>query len=973
MGKLKRFLYCSVFIALLAGLNEAQATHLRAGEIIVKRQNCTGLLFIVTIRVYVNTGSPINFGGDGVLDFGDGESIIVPELTSIPRPDLGEGIGYVEYSTTHTFPGPGRYVVSYLEPNRNAGILNMTNSVDTRFYIETAINIDPFLGCNQSTPDLLVPPVDKACTGGAWYHNPGAFDLDGDSLSYEFITPKQARGIFVNGYRDPNSRDFYDRVGIPYNQANENQNGPPTFTINPVTGTIIWDSPGAPGEYNIAFLIKEWRKIGGIWVLIGFVTRDMQIEVEDCLNQRPEINVPIDTCVVAGSTLVNNNDIYATDPDNVPTRRDSLKIEAFSDVFARGAVFAPTPVKFRWPAADGKVRSTFSWQTECADVKEQPYQVVFKVTDKSSRGPSLAQFKTWRIKVVGPAPEWQAPPTVNVTTRFATLTWKPYVCTNAARIQIWRKIDTSTIPFSACITGMPPGFGFELIATVPRSATTFVDQNGGQGLAPGASYCYRLVAEFPQPAGGLSYVSDEVCTPTIESVAPVVTNVTIDRTNNTNGQVTVKWAEPLDAPVTFVKPYRYRVLRSNGFSGNVGLVAAHPGLLSDTTFTEQALNTRDNIYNYRVIAFDNNGQLMDTSATASTVRLELATGFKRITLNWNAFVPWSNRANDLAFPKHLIFRGPAGATEAQMVLIDSVNVNQRYQYVDSGQYNAQPLREDQEYCYRVETRGSYGNNPALPKPLKNFSQIICGQPSDDQPPCAVEITATGTRCEEFISSVPCETGDGSSFPYSNVLSWKRPLEARCYTDVRGYNIYMAPVKGGDFVLYRENVPDTFFIDFNLPSFARCYKVTAVDRAGNESERSEEFCFDNCPQYKLPNVFTPNGDGCNDLFSAYSERFKIPGSEPPATPCGLINENEIRTSCPRFVRSVSFSVYNRWGKEVYKYESGGEKNVYIDWNGKDNSGRDLADGVYYYTADIVFDVVDPARQNQTIKGWVQIVR
>jgi len=43
------------------------------------------------------------------------------------------------------------------------------------------------------------------------------------------------------------------------------------------------------------------------------------------------------------------------------------------------------------------------------------------------------------------------------------------------------------------------------------------------------------------------------------------------------------------------------------------------------------------------------------------------------------------------------------------------------------------------------------------------------------------------------------------------------------------------------------------------------------------------------------------------------------------------------SCARFVQGVTFTVYNRWGKEVYSYQSGGENNIYIDWKGKDNAG------------------------------------
>jgi CHU_C Type IX secretion signal domain len=960
--KLFRWFLWGLFLV-VSLYQSAHATHLRAGEITVERVNCTSLTFKITITVYTNTGSEIRFG-DGLLNFGDGSRAFqTPTIENTNRPDLGPNIGIVSYTLPlHTYPGPGRYVISYREANRNAGILNMYSSVDTEFYLETVITIDPFLGCDNS-PKLLIAPIDKGCTGATWYHNPGAYDPDGDSLSYELTIPKMAKDQVVNNYRAPNVREFYDRIGLSYGTANEAKNGAPTFSINSRTGTITWDAPGAPGEYNIAFLIKEWRKAGGVWILLGSVTRDMQIIIEDCKNQRPELQLPADICVEAGTKI--DEDIFGFDPDG-----DSVKIEAFSEVFSlnpSSAKYAPNPPIFQVSGPSKLAKVKFTWDTQCQHVKEQPYQVVFKVSDKrkTGQGPSLVEFKTWNIKVVGPAPEWNNIQ-VDQRAKTATVNWKPYKCQNAEKIEVWRRIDKMDFTPPECVTGMPESLGYTKITEVPVTQSTYRDTNNGRGLAPGAQYCYRLVAVFARPGGGESYVSQEICSTPLLADAPVVTNVTVDKTDDAAGQITVKWRSPFDLDkVLYPRPYNFEVYRAEGLSGEVKLAKAHAGQFTDSTFVDSGINTEIDPFNYRIIAYDKNGVKIDTSSTASSVLLEAKPQLQRIELTWSFDVPWSNNTQD--YPRHRIYRGGANVTESQLVLIDSVDVNKlQFHYIDSGQYQDTRLKETETYCYRVMTRGAYGN-PKIKEPLVNFSQIVCAQPNDNDPPCEPEIKAEGVSCDSYSQNNSCAP---SSF--SNILKWKRPIDPSCRADIRSYRVYLFSEKGAkDSILLAENVKDTFFIDTNIPSYARCYKVSAVDRAGNESTKGEMFCFDNCPYYELPNVFTPNGDNCNEVFSAYSDR--IVTDELGNGPCGQVDLQEQQMRCARFVQKVQFTVVNRWGKEVYSYESGGERSIYIDWNGRDNDGKELTTGIYYYAAKVTFDVVDPAQREQTIRSWVHLIR
>src|SRR5687768_3127416 len=130
-----RLLCLSALLFFLVSITEA--SHLRAGEIKVERDGCSSLGVIVTVTVYTDTGCSgncIEFGGsEDVLSFGDGFSVLVPMTPSTPTGVVN--VGKASYTINHTFPGPGRYIISYLEPMRNKEVVNITIPDDNKFYI----------------------------------------------------------------------------------------------------------------------------------------------------------------------------------------------------------------------------------------------------------------------------------------------------------------------------------------------------------------------------------------------------------------------------------------------------------------------------------------------------------------------------------------------------------------------------------------------------------------------------------------------------------------------------------------------------------------------------------------------------------------------------------------------------------------------------------------------------------------------
>ena len=923
------------------------ATHIRAGEITARRITCQGLAFEFYITGYTDTGSYVLFGG-GEINYGDGT--IDKFETGNPEifQNLGDERALNIFIKTHTFPGPGRYKVSFREFNRNADIVNMDNSVNTPFYIETIIDVNPLFGCNN-TPILLNPPIDDACTGVTFLHNAGAVDPDGDSLSYEFTIPQQDQNVPVVNYRFPDDHDIAN-----YDAKNEDETEPASFTLDQKTGDIVWNTPGGEGEYNWAFKIIEWRKIEGFWIEMGYVVRDMQVNVTECNNDPPEIEPPPDTCVVAGDFL--EETISATDPNG-----DPIILSSFGspyEVTSSPASYSPfPPIQQNSPAS-----LNFSWLTDCSHVREREYQVTFKAVDvpdlSMGRGPKLADFANWFIRVVGPPPEGLVASQGNKNT--VSLSWDPYICQNATEMQVWRRVDSYMFEPGHCELGMPDNAGYELINLQDIADNNFLDDNGGEGLQYGATYCYRLVAVFQDPFGGESVVSAEACVEIEEDegeFGSIITNVSVTETDSDNGRIFVKWTSPYEIDQSkYPPPYTYELYRAEGLSGGQ-LQQISNGRVSDTTFTDTGLNTLNLPYHYRVVVYDNNSDAIDTTLSASSVRLDPSPITGAMELNWTATVPWSNVSQD--YPMHLIYRDNIDDNEPnKLVLIDSIDVAQNgFFYRDDGSITGDTQLEDtKEYCYYVTTRGTYGNDQIM-EPLLNDSQIACAQPNDTIQPCpplnfAIVNLNVDSTCAVFLNDKPCEFND-----FFNELSWEVNSEGECDDEVRSYNIYFSESGDeGSFELI-DNVVSTSYIHEGLSSFKGCYRISAVDRSGNESELTEAICNDNCPYYELPNVFTPNSDGLNDQFQAFD----------------IFDLQSNQNKCPRFVESVDFYVYDRYGKEVYNNLNEVEKSILINWDGKDNKGAEMPSGVYYYLARVQFDALDKDLQKAEYRGWLQLLK
>ena len=847
------------------------ATHQRAAEITFR--HLSGLTYEITLISYTNTLSPVNNARNFLtIEWGDGTSDPIPRVQSVFLPDT---IRYNKYVGQHTFAGPSSstYIISCEDPNRNLGIMNIPNSVNIPMFIYSELTISPYLAYDNS-PILLVPPVDNACVGEPFYHNPGAYDPDGDSLSYKLVTCLGMQGMPIPGYTLP----------PPPNSCH----------LNPVTGDFSWISPPQQGEYNIAILIEEWRN----GIRIGCVERDMQINVVACNNRPPVIDSIVDTCVEAGHII--RFPVTAHDPDT----SNIVTLTALG-----GPFILPVSPAFMDPdtaQGQGHVISIFHWPTVCVHVRKNPYQVFFKAQDNGSPV-QLVDIKSMKILVIGPRPRNLATtPAANTI----NLTWNPYTCTNAIGFYIYRKSDSTGYVPAYCQTGVPAYLGYSRIATVNNiTATSFLDDNNGSGLNRGIKYCYLVTAFFQDGAEG--YASNEACSELKKDV-PVITNVSISTTDLSLGSLYLAWSKPtqLDT-VQAPGPYKYLVNRSRSDQPQQYTLIDSLFNLNDTIRPDTLLNTLAYSFRYRIDLYNltpGNHFFIGSSQPASSMYLTLSPSDKKMRLYWTDKVPWNN--NSFSVYRSNSFDGN----------YDSVGFSAQPSYID------RKLVNGNTYYYKIKSRGNYSSGGFV-NPIINFSQKTGGVPVDNVPPCP-QILSDSIVCKDF----------------TNYLRWRNPGDT-CGNDIARYYIYFSPVSGVKPVLLDSilNPWDTVYIHKQPNSVVGCYSVIAVDSAGNRSDFSNTLCVDYnaCPVYTLPNFFTPNGDGINDLF--------VP----------ITNSS---------VDHIDLKIFDRWCRLVFK-----TADPAINWDGNDmNSKSACPDGTYFVVCDI-YEITLSGIQERSLQGSVTILR
>ena len=714
----------ALFAATLLFPIRAFATHNRAGEITYRQ--ISALTFEVTVITYtaITTNTCPAWTADRPeLEIAWGDNTI-STLSRSEKIDLPDCYRRNKYVGQHTYSGPGIFCITVEDPNRNANVANIPNSVNTLFAISTTMIIDPTLGLNN-TPILTQPPVDKAAIGQVFVHNPGAYDPDGDSLSYKITPCREENGAPIPNYSYPPASNY--------------------IRVDAITGDLIWNTPMLAGVYNVAMLIEEWRD----GVKIGEIIRDMQIEVFDSGNTIPQIDLTsLDTtygshdsiCIEAGTRL--EFDVEASDVNN-----DNITLSAYGAPFVASS---DAPAHFEQTVSQaGYAKGHFEWQTTCGVVRKQPYILNIKAQDDNAIV-NLVDLKSIYITVVGPAVEnLQAYPSVN----FITLSWSQSICENVVGYNIYRKIQPSGFVHDYCQTGVPASTGYEKVGHVDgRGNSSYVDRD----IAQGHEYCYMVCAVFPDGAEG--YASDEVCA-SLPKGLPTMTNVSVLSTDRSTGSVYVAWVKPDDAELASSSaPYKYVLFRSRGFLGDNFVQVAEIEGLDNTEYTDIDVNTVDYSYTYKIEFYgSDNGEsvLIGTPSYASSVFIDLTQQENSVKIRLINNVPWTNY-------NYEYYRYDS-VTDTYNIISSTAEKNIVDNTVENGH----------EYCYYVKSYGRYSLS-GFPEPLENLSQQVCKLSVDTVAPCRPEISVSSV-CDSAYNLVRWSVPDSCNYDVDTYILYYTPV------------------------------------------------------------------------------------------------------------------------------------------------------------------------------------------------------
>lgn len=184
---------------------------------------------------------------------------------------LPYGVEEYAYQGIVTLPeGCGNdWVLGWSDCCRNNAINTLSSPSSAAIYVSTTID-NTLVPCNSS-PIFSMPPVPFTCANQLVNFNPGGTDIDGDSLAFSFVIPKNSATSDVT-YTSPYS--VSNPLATTGGTSIDPANGDINFTPNQVQVGVL------------AVQVKEYRNGN----LISTIVRDIQYTIINCSNQNPTLS-----------------------------------------------------------------------------------------------------------------------------------------------------------------------------------------------------------------------------------------------------------------------------------------------------------------------------------------------------------------------------------------------------------------------------------------------------------------------------------------------------------------------------------------------------------------------------------------------------------------------------------------------------------------------------------------------------------
>ncbi len=171
------------------------------------------------------------------------------------------------------------YYMSFQTQNRNGGINNITNPLNTgfTFYLEFPALQQSGTYFKNSTPRFAPVNGEYICINQPFSYAFGGVDPDGDELRYSMITPLDQKNAGNRNGTTVSAAPYPDVNWVSGYTATNAITGNPPLSIDPVTGKLSVTADQL-GLYVFAIKVEEYRN----GVKIGEVRRDFQFLVIDC-------------------------------------------------------------------------------------------------------------------------------------------------------------------------------------------------------------------------------------------------------------------------------------------------------------------------------------------------------------------------------------------------------------------------------------------------------------------------------------------------------------------------------------------------------------------------------------------------------------------------------------------------------------------------------------------------------------------